>query len=66
MMEDIISGLCMGAEGQMPSQPGFEAADSCGPWMGCEGEAAPAAAPEKGLGLGVWWDSLGITDEMLG
>lgn len=63
-MEDIISGLCMGAEGQMPSQPVFEAADSCGPWMGCEGQAAPAAATEKGLG--VWWDSLGITDVMLG
>lgn len=63
-MEDIISGLCMGAEGQMPSQPGFEAADSCGPWVACEGEAAPAASERTGTG--VWWDSLGITDEMLG
>lgn len=49
---DIIAGLCMGAEGQMPSQPGFEAADSCGPWVGCEGEAAPAAATGERTGIG--------------
>lgn len=65
-MEDIISGLCMGPEGQMPSQPGLEAADSHGPWMACEGEAAPAAATGERTGTGVRWDSLGITDEMLG
>lgn len=44
MMEDTILGLCLGAEGQMPSQPAFEAAHSCGLWMGCEGETVPAAA----------------------
>lgn len=49
---DIIAGLCMVAEGQMPSQPGFEAADSCGPWVGCEGEAAPAAATGERTGTG--------------
>lgn len=51
-MEDILSGLCMGAEGQMSSQPGFEAAGSCGSWMGCEGEAAPAAATGERTGTG--------------
>lgn len=42
----------MGAEEQMPSLPGLEVVDSCGPWMGCEGEAAPAAATGKRTGTG--------------
>lgn len=42
----------MGAEGQMPSQPGLEAADSCGLWIGCEDETAPAAATGERTGTG--------------
>lgn len=34
--EEITAGFCMGAVGQTPFQPGFGAADSCRPWVGCE------------------------------
>lgn len=42
--EEVTAGLYMGAAEHVPFQPGFGAAGSCGPQVGCEGEAAPAAA----------------------
>lgn len=50
--EEVMAGFCMGAMGQMPFQPGFGAAGSCGPRVGCEGEAAPAAATGEKTGTG--------------
>lgn len=41
-MEEVIAGPCIGAIVQTLFQPGFGAADSCGPRMSCEGEAVPA------------------------
>lgn len=48
--EEVTAGLCMGAVEHVPFQPGSGAAGSCGPRVGCEGEAAPAAATGERTG----------------
>lgn len=58
--EEVTAGLCMGAVGQTLFQPGFGAADSCRPRVGCEGEAAPAAATGERTGTG---DAVGFAGD---
>lgn len=50
--DEVTAGLCMGAVVQVSFQPGFGAANSCGPRVGCGGEAAPAAAAGERSGTG--------------